>query len=605
MDETEIDMILCYLLAAADVFSVKDHYTKREVMVSMRDGVRLFTSIYEPKDGKGPYPIILQRTPYGSGPYGAEKFPLSLGPCKGFAEEGYVFVIQDVRGRYMSEGKHIYCVPHIPNKKAGQVDESSDAYDTVDWLTKNVPNFNGKVGVWGISQPGFYASHSAIDAHPAVVAVSPQAPVTDRFVGDDDHRHGAFTLVQRFGFMASFGRPHPVPATEYGPSFRVPFDSYRFFLNVLPIADATKYLGADDQYWKQITDHGTYDDFWKSRGVEQHLKEIKPATLVIGGLFDAEDLYGALHTYGAIAKQSPQTEATLVMGPWSHGGWASGVGDRLGDLEFGDAKTGEDYRSKVALPWFNYQLKGGPKPELPRAMIFNTGVNVWRQFDAWPPNAGTLTDVNLSAGGGLTLGRANSGVDEYTSDPARPVPYTATVGSGVPSSFMTENQRFAFPRPDVLTYFGEPLAQDTTIAGPIQADLKVSTSGTDCDFVVKVIDMYPEDARGEGKMAGYMMPVRMDVMRAKFRGSLENAKPMPPNKATRVAFEMPDVCHTFKKGHRMVIQIQSTWFPLIDRNPGKFCDIYHAQPSDYQRATQRVFCGGSDGSKLTFRVLPQ
>ena len=598
-------MIVFYLLAAAQVFSVKDHYTKREIMVPMRDGVKLFTSIYEPKEAKGPYPIVMQRTPYGSGPYGVDRFPTSLGPCKGFAEEGFIFVTQDVRGRYMSEGKHIYCVPHIPNKKAGEVDESTDAYDTVEWLTRNVSNFNGKVGVWGISQPGFYASHSAIDAHPAIVAVSPQAPVTDRFVGDDDHRHGAFTLAQRFGFMASFGRPRPVPTTDYGPSFRVPYDAYRFFLNVLPVADATKYLGADDQYWKQITDHGTYDEFWKPRGVEQHLKQIRPAMLVIGGLFDAEDLYGALHTYGAIAKQSPQTEATLVMGPWSHGGWANGVGDKLGDLEFGDAKTGEDYRTQVVLPWFNDQLKGAARPDLPKAMIFNTGVNAWRKFQAWPPTQGELVDINLSAGGGLTSGRAKPGTDEYPSDPNRPVPYTATTATGVPSTFMTESQRFAYPRPDVLTYIGEPLSADMTIAGPIHADLKVSTSGTDCDFVVKVIDLYPDDFRTEGKMAGYMLPVRMDVMRAKFRDSLEVPKPMSPNKPTRVAFEMPDVCHTFKKGHRMAIQIQSSWFPLIDRNPGKFCDIYHASPKDFQRTTQKVFCGGADGSKISVRVLPE
>lgn len=569
-------------------------------MVPMRDGVKLYTAIYSPKNTDATYPILLQRTPYGSGPYGPTVRG-SIGPSREFAKDGYIIVYQDVRGRYMSEGNHIYCVPHLPVKRTDRdVDESSDAYDTIEWLLKNVPSNNGRVGVWGVSQPGFYASHTLIDSHPALRAVSPQAPVTDRWIGDDDHRNGAFMLAQRFSFMSSFGAPRPEPTPRGAPGFRMPAgtNAYDFFLKMGPLSNSHA-LMKDNLYWAETFQHPNYDTYWKSRGVAQWLKGVKPAVLVVGGWFDAEDLYGALKTFGAIDRQSPETESHLVMGPWSHGQWGGDSGEKLGSVEFG-SKTGE-YLRDIQFRFFQHHLKGVDAPDLSRVTAFNTGANRWLPFASWPPKAGAYQALYLAPGAGLHLRQPAAGVDAFVSDPSTPVPYMAPIGTGVNRTFMVADQRFAQERADVRTYQTPPLENPLTVAGAMQVDLWVSTSGTDSDWVVKVIDVFPD---GDGTpMAGYQMLVRSEVMRGRYRNSFERPEPFVPDKPTRVAFAMQDILHTFRPGHRLMVQVQCSWFPLVDRNPQKFVNIYTARAEDFQRATQRIFLGGNTASRIDLPVL--
>ncbi len=607
--------LLISVAQAQPVFDLRAEYTKREVMVPMRDGEGLYTAIYTPKRTAERLPFLIQRTPYSCAPYGPAAYPRSLGPTPAFPKERFIFVNQDVRGRYMSEGHHRFSPPVNPIKRtAKDVDETTDAYDTIEWLLKNVPNNNGKAGIWGISQPGFYASNALVNAHPALKCASPQAPVTDRFVGDDDHHNGAFFLAQRFSFLWGFGWPHPIPSKTYGHGFKWPIqDSYRFFLDNEPLDRLQTYFKHRNMFWEQIMSHGTYDAYWKPRGMEQHLKAVKPATLVVGGWFDAEDLFGALKTFKSIdTGKSASTEAvepaTLVMGPWSHGGWAGGDGERMGAIEF-DQKTSPYLRDQVELPFFNHYLKDGKSPNLPKAIVFQTGENVWKTFDAWPPKTAKPSTLYFQPSGVLNPKSGKSAVDTYVSDPRRPVPYTAEVTTGVSPAFMTGDQRFAWSRSDVLSYETPVLDKDTTFAGPIQADLWVATTGTDSDFVVKVIDEYPSDAAPNAKvtppvrMAGYQMLVRGEIMRGKFRNSLEKPEPFVPGRITHVPFELRDVFHTFKKGHRIMVQVQSSWFPLADLNPQRFEHIYFAKPEDFQSATEWVYLGGEHASAIHFLTL--
>ena len=598
--------------------SIRSNYTKQEIMVPMRDGERLYTAIYVPKSAKEPLPFILMRTPYSCSPYGATAFPSRIGPTAQFAKEGFIFVNQDVRGRYMSEGHHRFSPPVNPNKKGiRDVDETTDAYDTIDWLVKNIPHNNGRVGIWGISQPGFYASNALIGAHPALKCASPQAPVTDRFVGDDDHHNGAFFLAQRFSFLWGFGWPHPIPAKTYGPGFKWPInDAYRFFLENGSLNNLEKYFQHRNLFWDQIMAHDSYDAYWKPRGMEQHFHAIQPAVLTIGGWFDAEDLFGALHTFQAIEKdkliQNSQsvTANTLVMGPWSHGSWSGDDGERLGPIEF-DQKTSLYVRDKVELPFFNFYLKGKTDPKLPKAIVYQTGANRWRTFPQWPPNEAKPAALYFQPGGKLDWAPEGVGIDTYVSDPRRPVPYTSEIGTGVNRTFMVGDQRFAWNRPDVMTYEGPKLAKDTTIAGPIQADLYVSTSGTDSDYILKVIDEYPNDADINSKvtpavrMASYQMLLRAEIMRAKFRNSLERPEPMVPNRLTHIQFELRDVFHTFKKNHRIMVQVQSSWFPLADLNPQRFEHINFAKDSDFHAATEGIYLGGNHASCIRVKTLEE
>jgi putative CocE/NonD family hydrolase len=589
---------------------VQSHYTKFEYRIPMRDGVKLFTAVYVPKDNSKPYPIMLYRTPYSIRPYGADQYWPNLGPSPQFAKEGYVFACQDVRGRYMSEGEFVNMRPQNAQKLPRDVDESSDTYDTIDWLVKHVPNTNGRVGLYGISYPGFYAAAGMIDAHPALKASSPQAPVTDWFVGDDFHHNGALFLPHAFNFLSSFGRPRPEPTTKSaGSRFEhgTP-DGYDFFLRMGPLGNAdARYLKGDVAFWNDVMRHGNYDEFWQARNLRPHLKDIKPAVMTVGGWFDAEDLFGALETYKNVQANHPPAANHLVMGPWSHGGWSRSDGDSLGPVRF-NAKTAVYYREQIELPFFEYHLKGKGTDPLPKAMVFETGTNRWRRYDAWPPVAAKRRPFYLAENAKLASepsSGADNSFDEYVSDPAKPVPYVEKVTIGMDKEYMTADQRFAGHRPDVLVYATEPLVEDLTIAGPIEVELTVSTTGTDSDWVVKLIDVYPNDLPAPDpnptgvQLAGYQQLVRGEPMRGKFRNGFEKPEPFEPGRPTAVKFVMPDICHTFRSGHRMMVQVQSSWFPLVDRNPQTFCDVYAAKPEDFRKATQRVY----RSSRVTVRVV--
>ncbi|OAI47811.1 X-Pro dipeptidyl-peptidase [Planctomycetaceae bacterium SCGC AG-212-F19] len=602
---------------------IKAAYTKYEFRIPMRDGKKLFTAVYVPKDDAQKYPIMLKRTPYSCRPYGVDQYADKIGPSPLFSKAGYIFAIQDVRGRWMSEGEYVNVRPHIATKKGPEIDESTDTYDTIEWLVKNVPNNNGKVGITGISYPGFYTAAGMIDAHPALKAVSPQAPVIDWFMGDDWHHNGALFLPHVFNFMANFGKPRPEPIKK------VPFlpfdhgtpDGYAFFLKMGPLANAdTKYFKGDVAFWNEVMKHGTYDDFWKARNLRTHMKNIKPAVMTVGGWFDAENLFGAVETFKAV-ESGTNNGNILVMGPWQHGGWEGGrdTGEFLGNVKF-NSKTCEYYREQIELPFFEYHLKGKSEMKHPKAWVFETGTNVWRKHQSWPPKEARPHSFYMGANGQL-LGPGEPGsmpklpiseeaFDEYVSDPAKPVPFIDKIGVGMLAEYMVGDQRHAARRPDVLVYQTDVVEQDLTIAGPIQVDLYVSTTGTDADWIVKVIDVYPEDYPDPNpnpagvRMGGFQQLVRGDVMRGKFRSSFEKPEPFTPGKPTLVKFTMPDMYHTFRPGHRLMMQVQSSWFPLVDRNPQTFVDIYTAKEADFKKATQRVYRSSAMPSRITVLVRP-
>jgi hypothetical protein len=605
---------------------VRAHYTKYEYRIPMRDGKRLFTAVYVPKDAAaGPYPFLMERTPYSVGPYGEDQYPRRLGPSEEFEKSGYIFVYQDVRGRWMSEGEYLEMRPHIDAKKSPQdVDDSSDTYDTIEFLLKHVSNNNGKAGIWGISYPGFYTSASIIDSHPALAAASPQAPMTDLFVGDDDSYHGgAFMLSATFGFYGPFFHPQDGPQT---PKPTVPFDygtpdSYKFFLQAGNIANLDKlYLKGSNWLFNDQAKHNTYDSYWQARDLSRHMKNVHCAVLVVGGWYDAEDLSGPYRTFNAISKFNPQTPATLVEGPWVHGGWARGDGSHLGDVQF-NAKTSEYFRVNVQFPFFEFYLKGRGKA-LPRAVVFETGTNVWRNLDAWPPKNAAAKTLYFHAGGKLSFDppTETKGVDEYMSDPNHPVPFVGYTTDTVPQRYMVDDQRFASYRPDVLVYQTEPLEEDVTIAGPVSPKLRIASSGTDSDFDVKLIDVYPEeypdpDGTSQGNkrildapplhMGGYQQLLRGEPFRAKFRSSWEKPEALTPGKETEIDFTMPDLFHTFRRGHRIMVQVESSWFPLTDRNPQTFTDIPNAQPEEFQKATEQVFRQKDAASGVEVLVMPE
>lgn len=614
MRSSLLGLLSASLLAGQGLEFVKANYTKYEYRIPMRDGKRLFTSVYVPKDVSQKWPIMLDRTPYSVSPYGVDRFKDALGPSEGFAKEKFIFVYQDVRGRNMSEGEFVNMRPHNPLKKTPQdIDESSDTFDTVDWLIKNLPNNNGRVGIWGISYPGFYTSAGIIDAHPAIKAASPQAPITDWFVGDDFHHNGTFYLPHAYRFFNGFGRPRPeptVPAPFTQPA-NLP-DAYSFFLELGPLANANeKYFKNDVAFWNEMMKHGTYDEWWQARNLRPHLKAIQPAVMTVGGWFDAEDLFGALKTYESIEKSSPGAYNMIVMGPWFHGGWARGDGDKLGFVSF-NAKTSVWYRENVELPFFNKFLKDKADPNLPEALMFETGTNVWRRYDAWPPKSAQRKSLYLHAGGKLSFDPpADEGFDEYISDPNKPVPYINGQAPGMTREHMVEDQRFASTRTDVLSYQTAVLEEDVTFAGPLAATLFVSTTGTDSDWVVKLIDVYPDtypdpDPNPAGiRMGGFQQLVRGEAFRGKFRHGFDKPEPFTPGKMDKVEYALPDINHTFRRGHRIMIQVQSSWFPLVDRNPQKFCDIYNAKQADFQKATQHVFHAAGSASALSVSVLAQ
>jgi putative CocE/NonD family hydrolase len=603
--------------SAQGLEAVKAAYTKYEYRIPMRDGVKLFTAVYVPKDRTKTYPILLTRTPYSVAPYGSDNYRSDLGPSPLFGRSSYIIAYQDVRGRWMSEGRFDHMRPIVAHEgSTSAIDESIDTFDTIDWLVKNIPGNTGKVGIWGISYPGFYAAAGSVDAHPALVASSPQAPVIDWFVGDDWHHNGALMLPHAFNFMVNFERikggtgelPPPVLPFDYGT-----VDGYKFYLGLGSVANAdARHFHGTVPFWSEIMRHGNYDSFWKSRNLRPHLKAVKPAVMTVGGWYDAENLFGALEAYKQIERSTPGANNMLVMGPWSHGGWARGDGDSLGPLSFA-SKTSATYREQIEFPFFEHHLKGGSDPGLPEAFIFETGTNEWKRFTEWPPRS-TARSLHLAESGALHFDppetTSDEAFDEYTSDPAHPVPHLEDIAIGMTGDYMTQDQRFASRRPDVLTYETRPLQADLTIAGPIGIDFVVSTTGTDADFIVKLIDVFPESypRRGEANdgpvMPGFQHMVRGDVMRGKFRNSLESPEPFSPGTPTRLAFTMLDAAHTFRVGHRIMVQVQSSWFPLVDRNPQKFLDIYNARDDDFQKAAQRVYRSKSRPSRVVLPVLP-
>jgi len=613
---------LCFLLTTyssiaqvTDSAYIRENYIKIEKQIPMRDGVKLFTAIYIPKNKDQKYPFLINRTPYTSSPYGENNFKTSLGPDGLFLREGFIFVYQDVRGRWMSEGEFVDVRPHIANKKTKKdIDESSDTYDTIDWLIKNIPNNNGKAGIYGISYPGFYSTASLPGAHPGLKAVSPQAPVTDWFRGDDFHHNGAFMLADAFNFYSVFGvpRPHPITPDKGPKAFKFPIkDNYRFFLSVGALKNVQlKYFGDTIKFWNDMMNHGTYDSFWKAMDIRQHLTNVKPAVLVVGGFFDAEDAYGALHTYKAIEQQNPKAKNNLVMGPWFHGGWVRSTGSSFGDIQFGQP-TSTWFQQNVEFPFFMQYLKDKKDADLAEATIFLTGSNEWKKFSSWPPQNTEEQTLYFQADGKLSFKapETDTSFDEYVSDPNNPVPYQQGIQEKRTREYMIDDQRFAARRPDVKVYQTDILTEDITLTGPLMAKLSVSTTGTDADYIVKLIDAYPEDEPQPAInpkdiiMGGYEMLVRGEVMRGKFRNSFEKPEAFVPGQVTKVNYSLPDVGHTFKKGHRIMIQVQNSWFPLVDRNPQKFLDIYHAEDKDFQKATHRIYHDKANTSSLTVTVL--
>ena len=601
-------IVCCFNLQAQDLEFVKSHYDKQEVKIKMRDGILLHTTIYSPKDKSKKYPILMMRTPYSCQPYGENAYKNRIGPNKYLVEEGNIFVQQDVRGRWNSEGVYDNMRPYIPNKKGKQTDEASDTYDTIDWLVKNVDNNNGNVGIWGISYPGFYATYALLSEHPALKAVSPQACISDFFF-DDFHHNGAFLesywrAISLFGYM----KDEPVKEAWYKFPDLPSEDQYQFFLDEGPLTNLDKYYKEDNIFWQQFKDHPNYDEFWQSRGIIQYLKDIKPAVMIVGGLFDAEDLYGPFNTYEKIEETSKNYN-TIVYGPWSHGDWArDSERQAIGNVYFGD-NISRDFQQNVETKFFNHFLKEGGKGEsgLPEAMMYDTGKREWETFTQWPPKAVTQKTFYLGEDQELATAAEPDFENTFISDPQKPVPYSEDIKMVfTPRKYMTDDQRFAARRPDVLVYETEVLDEDMTLSGDIMAKLQVATTGTDADWVVKVIDVYPPDAPDYEetqkylKMGNYFMMVRSEVMRGRFRESFTDPKPFEPNTKTPVTIKLQDVNHTFLKGHKMQIQIQSTWFPLIDRNPQTFVpNIYKAKAEDFKKQTHTIY----GDSAIEFSVL--
>lgn len=604
---------LCAQTPAADSAFIRDNFNKKEVMIPMRDGIKLFTTIYSPKNKDQKYPILLNRTPYSCAPYGKDAYRQNFQNME-LARAGYIFVYQDVRGRYMSEGEFMDVRPFNPDKqKKTDIDEASDTYDTVDWLLKNAANNNGRVGVYGISYPGFYSTMAILAGHPAIKAVSPQAPVTDWFKGDDFHHNGAFCLMDAFAFYyaAGFGLGRTGPETKHGRPFtgwNTP-DNYQFYLKTGALPNfKTRFVKDSVPFWDSLMAHPNYDAWWQARNPRPHLKDVQPAVMTVGGLFDAEDCYGAWNVYKAIEKQNPRAQPNyLVMGPWVHGGWARTEGDHLGRVHF-DQKTAEYYKSQVELPFFEYYLKDKGTLEMADALVFQTGENEWKRWSQWPPIEAQPVIYYFQEKGGLSTEAplAFQGFDEYLSDPNKPVPYTEDVHLRRTNTYMCDDQRFASRRPDVLSFQTEVLKQKVAIDGPITAEIYLSSTGSDADLVVKLIDVYPDTlskVEDGVPMGGYQMLVRGEIMRTRYRNSFERPEQLYEGNIHRIKFELPDVAHTFLPGHRIMIQVQSSWFPLMDRNPQKFVNIYQASDDDFVKANHRIYRSGRNLSNVTLSVV--
>lgn len=612
-------IVLTYLFIGYTVFAqtdsayVREHYEKIEKQITMRDGIKLFTAIYVPKDKSKKYPILLNRTPYTVAPYGSNQYKTSLGNFPEMMYEGFIFVYQDVRGKWMSEGDFDDLRPQVTHKTKKDTDESTDAFDTIDWLVKNVPNNNGRVGMYGVSYPGFYAAAALVNAHAALKAVSPQAPAIDWFIGDDFHRNGALFVMDAFRFMSTFGVNRPVPITpDKGPkALKLPVrDGYQFYLNHTLKDLKQTYFGDNIRFWNNLFIHPDRDSYWKNRVILPYLKQVKPAVLVVGGFFDAEDVYGTFATYRTLRDQSPATPCFFAVGPWFHGGWVRSDGDFFGDLSFG-RKTALDYRQNFELPFFKYYLKEEGSLDMAKVNVFFSGSNEWHKFEVWPPDNMGKRKLYFHANGKLSFDKPveEEGADEYLSDPNKPIPFQEGIIENRKAEYMVADQRFVGNRPDVMVYQTEILTEDVTLAGPLSANLKVSVTGTDADFVVKLIDVLPEKepkpmhVAKSTVMGGYQMLIRGDIFRGKYRNSFEYPKAFVPNEIEEVKFQIPDIGHTFKKGHRIMVQVQSTWFPLADRNPQKFMNIYEALKEDFKKEKHSLYRNIKNASYIELPVL--
>ena len=615
-----------WLLTAADSWAqqlpgadrIMASYTKSEVRIAMRDGTTLFTAIYAPIDRSEAYPILISRTPYSCQPYGEDRYNPRIGPSAVMEDEKYIFVHQDVRGRWMSEGKFDNMRPHIdgPNPPSNPIDESTDTWDTIEWLLKNVKNNNGKVGIWGISYPGFYSAAALAEHHQALVCSSPQAPISDFFF-DDFHHNGAY-LLSYFLATNTFGYQHNGPSNwkwynEINPSGA---DAWKFYMDLLPLEKAKDYLAEGNEFWDSLVEHPNYDSYWQKRNIIPHLKNIKTNVLTVGGLFDAEDLYGPLNIYSKIEADNPNIFNALVMGPWSHGDWAK-RGDhqqRVAKITFG-SNIAQSYQEEIEAPFFRHFLKGKSNRPNFEAVMFDTGVKAWKTFQKWPPENATAQTLFFTTAGELNKAPpAESGHLSFVSDPANPVPYRDRNDIQfrfTPRPYMADDQRFASKRDDVLVFQTPPLESATTVVGKIKSHLQVSTSQSDADWVVKLIDVYPQEhpaISGFEKTidaGGFQQMVRSEVIRGRFRNSFERPEPFEPGKIETVDLTLQDVNHTFKPGHRIMIQVQSTWFPLIDRNPQKYVEnIFKATKEDYVSAQHKVWCGTETGSSIQINLLP-
>jgi putative CocE/NonD family hydrolase len=586
----------------------KENYTKKDVYITMRDGIKLFTSIYTPKDAsaKKKYPIVMQRTCYSIAPYGEDKIPARLGPSDIMMKQGYIVVYQDVRGRYKSEGTWTNMTPVIDNKKSKKdVDEGSDTYDTIDWLVKNAAFNNGRVGQWGISYPGFYTAAGILSNHPALKASSPQAPISD-FWFDDFHHNGALLESYFFTYPVFGVQKKDTTSKAWYNDQNIKAgtkDGYQFLLDMGPLKNADKYY-KDNFYWQETVNHPNYDEFWKARGLTQHYGKVMPAVMFVGGWYDAEDLSGPLDMFKKINKTDPSAYNTIVMGPFGHGRWSRETGHTMhSNVYFGDS-IATFYQKDIEAKFFEHFLKGdGDKKtsDLPKAYMYDTGKKEWEKFAQWPAANATSQKLFLSADGKLANNQpASTESVSYVSDPLKPVPYTednTTTMGFTPHNYMSEDQRFAGRRTDVLVYQSEVLTDDVTLGGQIMAHLKVANSSTDADYIVKLIDVYPMDEKNNDYMpnkniimSNYWQMVRSEIMPARFRNSFEKPVAMVPGQKTDVNVRLQDVLHTFKKGHRIMIQVQSTAFPLFARNPQTFvANPYKANESDYVKATETVY----------------
>lgn len=589
---------------------IRANYTKYEYQIPMRDGVKLFTSVYIPNDGDTSYPMMFQRTPYRVAPYGADKYKTALGPSESFEKDRFIFVFQDVRGKFMSEGEFVNMRPQDAYKRGkNATDDATDTYDSIEWLVNNIPNNNGKVGMWGTSYPGYYTSVASINSHPALKAISPQAPIADWFF-DDFHRNGAFVTPMAFIFFDTFDKKRDKPQAHWPKRMdSVTPDGYQFFKELGPLSNVNKkYFNETRPFWNELTEHPNYDDYWKARDVLQHLNDTKPATLVVGGWYDTEDLYGPLYTYQTMSDNNQKDHIKLVMGPWYHGQWNSAKGGRkLGEANFG-FDTSKWFQEEVQLPFFKHHLKGGKDANIATATIFETGSNRWRKFDVWPPKEAKSQTLFLSNNESLSPKKGDTGASEYISDPNKPVPHSAKISRGWDRPYMVEDQRFSARRPDVLVFETEALEEDMTLSGAIDLDLWFSTTQSAADIVVKLVDVTPGKNMNNDKVdnatGNRHELVRWSVIRGRFRDSMSDPKPFKPNTPTQVKFELYDVLHTFKRGHKLQIQIQSSMFPFIDINPQKYVDnIFEAKESDFVRAFHKIYHTKKYPSAITFKTL--